>query len=97
MDQMVFTGVMAGVFSALSLIHPLIKLLKQKQADNISQPMLVILFLGLSCWIYYGILHKDWIIIISNSFSVFMNLLILLFTIKYRHKTGSYKELFNGT
>ena len=96
MDQIVLTGIAASIFSAMSLVPQLIKLLREKKATDISQPMLVILFMGLSCWIYYGVLHKDWIIIISNSFSVIVNLLILFFTVKYRVKSNTYKELFAG-
>ncbi|MEO7394199.1 MAG: SemiSWEET transporter [Chitinophagaceae bacterium] len=95
MTQTLFIGITASVFSAISLLPQLIKLLKEKEAENISMPMLVILFLGLSCWIYYGILQQDWIIITSNIFSVLLNLLVIIFTIKYRKKAGTYKEFFS--
>ncbi|WP_301924017.1 SemiSWEET family sugar transporter [Ferruginibacter sp.] len=94
MNKIVITGIAASVLSGMSLVPQLIKLMREKKAVDISQPMLVILFIGLSCWIYYGILHRDAIIIISNSFSVIVNLLILFFTMKYRIKSNTYKEFF---
>lgn len=94
MNEIVITGIAASIFSVVSLVPHLIKLLREKEAGDISQPMLVILLMGLSCWIFYGILIKDRIIIISNSISLLLNLVILFLNVKYRKKTGTYKELF---
>jgi len=46
-------GIVASLFSAVSLVPQLFKLIKEKKAENISMPMLLILFAGLSGWIYY--------------------------------------------
>ena len=86
MNLTLITGIVASVFSALSLVPQLIKLIKEKKAGDISVAMLVILFIGLSLWTYYGVLNKDWIIIISNSFSLIINGLIVVFTLKYKEK-----------
>jgi MtN3 and saliva related transmembrane protein len=87
MKRDLLIGILASIFSTISMLPQLIKLLKKKKAENISMVMLVILFIGLSSWIYYGILKKDLIIIISNIFSVVLNLLIIVFTIKYSKKS----------
>lgn len=86
MNKELIIGIVASLFSAISLVPQLLKLIKEKKAENISISMLIMLFVGLSFWVYYGVLHKDWIIIISNSFSVFINLLIMIFTLKYKKK-----------
>ena len=46
--------------------------------------MLVVLFVGVGCWVAYGILKNDWIIIISNSFSFIVNMALTILTIKYK-------------
>ena len=79
-------GIAASVFTATSLLPQLIKLLKEKKADDVSLGMLAILFAGLGLWIYYGILRKDWIIISANSFSFLINLILAGFAIKYKKK-----------
>lgn len=48
MNQIVITGIAASVLSAMSLLPQLLKLLREKKAGDNSQPMLVILFMGLS-------------------------------------------------
>lgn len=77
-------GLSGSIFTGVSLIPQLVKLLKEKKAENISLLMMVVLFAGLGLWIYYGILKEDLIIIISNSFSFVVNLLLGIFALKYK-------------
>jgi MtN3 and saliva related transmembrane protein len=77
-------GITASVFTGVSLIPQLVKVVREKEAENVSLGMLAVLFAGLGCWVYYGILKEDWIIIISNSFSFIINLLLGIFSIKYK-------------
>jgi MtN3 and saliva related transmembrane protein len=79
------TGIAASAFTAASLLPQLVKVLKEKKAENVSVWMLLVLFTGLSLWVYYGFLKNDLIIIISNSFSVVVNMLLTAFTLKYKH------------
>jgi len=78
-------GIAASALTAISLLPQLIKLLKEKKANDVSLGMLAILFAGLGMWTYYGYLKKDLIIIISNSFSFFINLLLAGFAMKYKN------------
>ena len=80
-------GIIASIFTAFSLIPQLVKMVKEKKAGNISLLMLVILFGGLALWIYYGVMVKDNIIIISNSVSILLNMVILFFTLKFKNNT----------
>lgn len=87
-----YIGIVAGVFTSISLLPQLIKILREKRAEDISYGMLAVLLVGLACWIWYGILREDLPIIVTNSFSVFINLLVIFFTIKYKNHpepTGS--------
>lgn len=77
-------GIVASLLSAVSMFPQLIKVIKEKDAKNVSELMLCVLVAGLSMWIYYGILIKDLIIIISNSFSVLLNLVLLFCTIRFK-------------
>jgi len=77
-------GIIASILAAVSMLPQLIKLIKEKDAENVSVLMLSVLLAGLAFWAYYGILVKDPIIIISNSFSVCLNLAVLFFTLRYK-------------
>lgn len=79
-------GIVASAGTAISMLPQLTKLIKEKKAENISLYMLFVLFLGVSCWIVYGILKKDWIIIISNSFSLIINVILTVLAINYKKK-----------
>ena len=86
MNTETIIGVAASACTAASLIPQLTKVVREKKAENVSLWMLLVLFAGLGLWVYYGILKNDWIIIVSNSFSVIVNLLLAVFTIKYKNK-----------
>lgn len=77
-------GIVAGICTGVSLLPQLIKIIKEKKADDISFFMLFILMAGLAGWVWYGILKEDFPIIITNSFSFLMNCAIIFFRIKYR-------------
>ncbi|HET9055073.1 MAG TPA: SemiSWEET transporter [Cyclobacteriaceae bacterium] len=79
-------GIAASVLTSTSLIPQLIKILREKQANDISLVMLGVLFTGLSLWVWYGIFKHDLIIIISNAFALVINLLIGMFAIRYKEK-----------
>ena len=84
MNFITIIGILASICTAISLVPQLIKLLKEKKAENISLLMLAVLFAGVGLWIYYGILKKDFIIIVSNSFSLVVNAMLAGFAIKYK-------------
>lgn len=77
-------GIGASAFTSTSLIPQLIKILREKKADDISLLMLAVLFTGLSLWVWYGVLKNDLIIILSNAFALIINLLIGILAIRYK-------------
>lgn len=71
-------GVIAGVLTSVSMIPQLIKVIKEKDAENLSWVMLTILILGLSLWVWYGFIKDELPIILSNAFAVLVNLTLLI-------------------
>jgi MtN3 and saliva related transmembrane protein len=78
-------GITAGVFTGASMLPQLIKIIQEKKASQVSVLMLVVLVIGLGLWIWYGFLQKDWPIIITNLFSLTINLIMIFLRYKYRH------------
>lgn len=85
-DFSLYVGIGAGVCTAISLLPQLIRIIRTRKADDISFFMLFILLTGLGGWIWYGVMKKDYPIIITNSFSFIVNLAIIYFSVKYKKK-----------
>lgn len=83
MELIQVIGISAGILTATSLIPQLVKILKEKKADDVSPMMLIILMAGLGLWTTYGILKEDWPIIITNAFSFLLNGVVL--GMRYRY------------
>lgn len=81
-------GVTAGVFTAASMLPQVIKMFKEKKASQVSLFMLLILVTGLSLWIWYGFLKEDLPILVTNFFSLFLNLIMIFLRYKYRNNTS---------
>lgn len=79
-------GLIAGICTASSLLPQLIKTIKEKKAEEISKWMLFVLMTGVATWVVYGILRDDWPIILTNSFSLLLNIVMLILRFKYSRK-----------
>ncbi len=79
-------GILASVFTGVSLLPQLIKVVKEKKTEGLSFLMLAALFIGLGGWLWYGILKEDWIIILSNGFSLLVNATIALLGLVYKNE-----------
>lgn len=85
MDKEVL-GLIAGGITSIAMIPQLIKVIKEKNAEDISVAMLLVLITGLSLWVWYGILQDELPIILSNGFSILVNLTLLICCIIFKKK-----------
>ncbi|MBC7829280.1 MAG: SemiSWEET transporter [Chitinophagaceae bacterium] len=85
MDITKIVGIIAGIFTGASMFPQVIKMIKEKKASQVSVFMLLILVAGLSLWIWYGFLKEDWPIIVTNLFSLSLNLIMIFLRYKYRN------------
>jgi MtN3 and saliva related transmembrane protein len=84
MNAVLIIGVTASILTAISALPQLFKLIKEKKSGDISRLMLGVLIAGLTAWVWYGVLKRDWIIFSSNLFSFMVNTCVLVLTFKYR-------------
>ncbi len=90
MDKLTnYIGIAAGIFTGISMLPQLIKIIREKKAENISFVMLIVLMLGLAGWVWYGIRKEDLPLIFTNSFSFCVNALVVFFSIIYKKSNGS--------
>ena len=81
-------GMAAGICTAVSLLPQIIKVLKEKKAQDISLFYLLVLLCGLALWTYYGFLREDIPIIATNIFSMLLNIIMLILGIVYKRKNA---------
>jgi MtN3 and saliva related transmembrane protein len=74
----------AGVCTATSLLPQVVKTIKEKKAEDVSLGMLLVLATGILLWIVYGIKKNDLPIIATNSFSLLVNIVMVVVGIKYK-------------
>ncbi len=86
MEYSEIIGLVAGILTSASQLPQLIKIIKEKEAKNLSLGMMITLLVGVSLWIYYGFMKKDTPIIVTNIFSDAVNAALLFFSIKYKKK-----------
>ncbi|ALR29198.1 hypothetical protein ATE47_01015 [Chryseobacterium sp. IHB B 17019] len=73
-----FLGIVAGILTSISMIPQLVKVIKEKDAENLSWLMLLVLITGLSLWVWYGFIKDELPIILSNAFAVLVNVTLLI-------------------
>jgi MtN3 and saliva related transmembrane protein len=83
MNETEILGLGAGILTASSLLPQLIKTINEKKAENISIGMLLVLMAGLILWIFYGFKRNDLPIIVTNCFSLLLNITMVILRIKY--------------
>ena len=81
-------GLFAGICTSTSLLPQLIKTIKEKKAEEISKAMLFTLMTGVATWVVYGVLRNDLPIILTNSFSLLLNIILVFFRFKYSRNKG---------
>ncbi|MDG4653248.1 SemiSWEET transporter [Chryseobacterium arthrosphaerae] len=79
-------GITAGVLTSISMIPQLIKVIREKNVEDISLVMLLVLISGLSLWVWYGCMKDELPIILSNSFAVLVNISLLICYMIYNRK-----------
>ena len=80
-------GLVAGGITSVAMMPQLIKVIKEKNAEDISVVMLLVLITGLSLWVWYGMLQNELPIILSNSFSVLVNITLLICCMMFKKKS----------
>ena len=91
-SQTEIVGLTAGICTSISLLPQLIKLIKNKKAEDISLFYLFILSLGLALWIWYGILRNDVPILVTNGLSLVINGIIIVLGVKYKRAQKENKN-----
>lgn len=77
MNTTLLVGIAGSIFSSISFLPQVIKLLKTRSAKDLSMMTLLFLALNVSTWLTYGILIHDWPIILTNIIVLSMVLIMI--------------------
>lgn len=84
MDYITIIGLIAAMFTTVSLFPQLIKVQHTKSAKDISTGMFSLFCGGVFLWFIYGLFVNDWPIIIANSLAFVQAIVILVLKVKYK-------------
>ncbi len=76
-------GLLAGALTTIAFVPQLLKLYATKSGKDVSARMFLIFSTGVTLWLVYGILIRSAPIIIANSLTLLMSLIILARKLRY--------------
>ena len=82
-DVTTLIGLIAAICTTSSFLPQVIKTWKSKKTKDISFLMYAILAMGLLLWLVYGIIIRDFPLIMANSISLGLALCVLFLKIKH--------------
>lgn len=77
-------GFIAGVLTTVAFVPQVVKIWRSKQAHDISLGMFVLFSIGVALWIAYGVLISSVPVILANSVTLTLALLILALKLYFR-------------
>ena len=75
-------GIIAAILTTSAFIPQVYKIYKEKKAQGVSLLMYLIMFVGVLLWLVYGVLIGSIAIIIANSVTAILQLIVIIFKLK---------------
>ena len=79
-------GFVAALLTTSAFVPQVIKVWKSKSSNGVSLSMYLVLLVGVSLWGVYGYLIDSMSIIIANTVTGFLQLIILVLSLKNKNK-----------
>ena len=86
MDSFEIIGFIAAFLTTLSFVPQVYKTWKTKEVADISLVMYLAMFFGVSLWLVYGINIKSPSMIVANSVTMLLVMMVIIFKIRYQKK-----------
>ena len=84
MDFVIYIGLLAAVCTTGAFVPQVVKVWGTKSTHDLSLKTFLLLSVGISLWLVYGLYLKDLPIIAANTVSIGLIIIILAFKIKYK-------------
>jgi MtN3 and saliva related transmembrane protein len=83
MQSIDLVGYIAATLTTAAFLPQVLKIWKSKSTKDLALPTLLSFIAGVSMWLIYGLLVKSTPIIIANTLTLLLNLVILRFKLRY--------------
>ena len=83
-DKFEIIGLIAAILTTSAYIPQVYKTWKTKSAGNISLTMYLAMFVGIILWLVYGIHLNSFAMIVANSVTAILTLIIISFKLRYK-------------
>ncbi|MBV6494245.1 MAG: Sugar transporter SemiSWEET [Turneriella sp.] len=81
-----YLGFVAGVLTTFSFVPQVIRIYQTKSGRDISFWMMFLFSVGVSLWLFYGILLRSAPIIFSNAVTLMLVLIIIVMKLFYKSR-----------
>jgi MtN3 and saliva related transmembrane protein len=78
-------GLVAGTLTSIAAIPQLVKTLRTKHARDISVWQPLLLAIGISLWLMYGMLIHDTPLVLANIVPLICNIILTILKLHYRN------------
>ena len=86
MNYALYFGLVAGICTTISFLPQVLKIWRTKSVNDLSLSMFLIFTFGVSNWLVYGLIIKEKPIILANTVTLILCLLILIGIVKFKNK-----------
>ena len=83
-DNFEIIGLLAGVLTTAAFVPQVYKTWKSKSADGLSLTMYLVFFIGIILWLVYGIHINSIAMILANTVTGFLALLLIIFKLRFK-------------
>jgi MtN3 and saliva related transmembrane protein len=83
MSTTTMLGFLAGFLTTISFLPQVVKTWKSRSASDLSLGMFSVFSVGVTCWLFYGLLLQEIPMIFWNSVTLFLVLIILIMKLKF--------------
>ncbi len=88
MNGSTIVGLTAAACTTAAFIPQAVKVIGTRDTRSLSLPMYVIFTFGIFLWLIYGLLIRDYPIMVANVITLAFSSVILVSILRYRHGTG---------
>lgn len=83
-DKFEIIGLVAAVLTTSAFVPQVYKAWKTKSTKGLSLPMYIIFFIGIILWLIYGIHLESFAMIVANSVTAILTIMILVLKLRYK-------------
>ena len=84
MDFVALIGFSAATLTTIAFVPQVVRAWRTRSTRDISLPMFVVLALGIALWLIYGIILGDGPLILANTVTLILVLIILFFKLRFK-------------